>query len=356
MMAVICGTPMPATTRVVHDAPGPHANLDGVDADGHEVLRGLPRGDVADDERHFREAGANLLGQPDDTLGVAVGRVEHDGVGALRGQVLHALEGVARHADGRRHAEAAVAVLGRVRVLQLLLDVLDRDEPLQMVLVVDHRELFHAMPVQDGTGVLERGAHRHGDELFLRHDVGDAHRARVVHEAQVAVRQDAHEHVVGSGDRHAGDVELLHQFQRVRQLGVGLQRDGIHDHAALGALDLVDFLALAGDREVLVDDAQASLTRHGDGQLGLRDGVHGGRDDGDVEREIARPDGAHIDVLGVDAGTARQEQDVVERQPLAHDLLRRGHEAPGRRLACAHVRPTPRLPCPSGRRDSGRWI
>jgi hypothetical protein len=59
-------------------------------------------------------------------------------------------------------------------------------------------------------------------------------------------------------------------------MGVGLDGDGVDDHAGLGALDLVDLAGLLLDGEVAVDDAEAALLGHGDGQARLGDGVHGG--------------------------------------------------------------------------------
>ena len=52
---------------------------------------------------------------------------------------------------------------------------------------------------------------------------------------------------------------------------------GIDDHPRFRALHLVDFLGLRVDRHVLVDDAEAALLGHGDGEPRLGDGVHGRR-------------------------------------------------------------------------------
>ena len=75
-------------------------------------------------------------------------------------QFLRALQEIAGGADRRAHAQPALLVLGRVRILQLLLDILDGDQALQDVMLVHHQQLFHAMPVQDRFGLFERGAHR----------------------------------------------------------------------------------------------------------------------------------------------------------------------------------------------------
>ena len=56
----------------------------------------------------------------------------------------------------------------------------------------------------------------------------------------------------------------------------GADGDGVDDHAALGALDFVDFAGLLLDGEVAMDDAEAALLGHGDGHARLGDGVHRG--------------------------------------------------------------------------------
>ena len=50
MIAVTCGTPTPATTRVVQIEPGPDADLDRVGAGVDQRLRARVGGDVAADD------------------------------------------------------------------------------------------------------------------------------------------------------------------------------------------------------------------------------------------------------------------------------------------------------------------
>ena len=96
--------------------------------------------------------------------------------------------------------------------------------------------------------------------------------------------------------------------------------------------------ALVLDREVLVDDPEAALLGHGDRETRLGDGVHGGRDDRDVQADLARQARAQVDLAGMDFGVGRKQQDVVERQRqrdfvVALDVLAsRCHQPPA---ACA---------------------
>ena len=56
-IAVTCGTPTPATTRVVQIEPGPDADLDAVGAGVDQRLRAGPGRDVAADHVDVRVAG-----------------------------------------------------------------------------------------------------------------------------------------------------------------------------------------------------------------------------------------------------------------------------------------------------------
>src|SRR6266576_2212128 len=95
---------------------------------------------------------------------------------------------------------------------------------------------------------------------------------------------------------------------------VGTERDRIHDHAGFAALHAVHFGGLAVDRHVLVDDADATLARHGDCHLRFRHGVHGGGDDRNVERNGAREATGDGNVAGMDRRMTGRKQDVVEGQ------------------------------------------
>ena len=89
------------------------------------------------------------------------------------------------------------------------------------------------------------------------------------------------------GDRHAGDAVFLHQLERFVDAMLGRQRDRIHDHAALGSLDAVDFRRLLFDREVLVDDADAAMLRHRNREPGLGDRIHGRAGNRHVQVDVA---------------------------------------------------------------------
>lgn len=101
--------------------------------------------------------------------------------------------------------------------------------------------------------------------------------------------------------------------------------DRVVDEAVLVALDLADHVGLSIGRAVVVDDTDATLQSHMDGHLVLGDRVHGGGDEGGLERDALRDGGIEGDVGGGEANVARQEEEVIVRQTAVnlgvHEIL-----------------------------------
>ena len=121
---------------------------------------------------------------------------------------------------------------------------------------------------------------------------------------------------------------------------LGGDGDGVDDHAAFGALDLVDFPGLLLDGEVAVDDAEAALLGHGDGHAGLGDGVHGSGEERGVEGDVAGEAGLGAHLGGDYFAECGDEEDVVKCEGFAdrrfnHDVW----EKPAwQRVVCGLVR------------------
>src|ERR1019366_7461945 len=124
-MAVICGTPAPVTMRVVQIDPGKlrFDQLDGLD--------------------HARR--------------VSVCAVDCQQVGLAFHHFSSALQEVAGRPDGCSDTQAPMVALGRIGILQPLLYVFHGDQSLEVVLIIDHQQLFNAMRVKYRLGFGQRG-------------------------------------------------------------------------------------------------------------------------------------------------------------------------------------------------------
>ncbi len=248
----------------------------------------------------------------EDAGGVAVGGVDGEGVDAGGDELCCAFEEVSGGADGSGYAEAALGVLGGVGVLELLLDVFDGDEAFELVVVVDDEELFDAVLVEDLLGLFECGSDGDGDEVFLGHHRVDAE-VGAGDEAEVAVGEDSDElFVLGDGD--AGDLVAAHDVECGGDGLLGRDGDGVDDHSAFRALDLVDLAGLLLDGEVAVDYPEASLLGHGDGEARLGYGVHCGGHEGGVEGDFFGELGLGADLGGDYFAEGGNEEYVIECQ------------------------------------------
>ena len=205
-------------------------------------------------------------------------------------------------------------VLSGVRILQLLLNVLYRDQPLQVVLIVHHQQLLDPMLMQDLFRLLERGSHRHRDQVLLRHHLINRD-IEAGFKAEIPVSENADEFLVFR-DGNAGNLVLAHDLERVGNLVVGRHGDRIDDHAALRTLHLVDFIGLLLDGEIAMNNAQSALLRHCDSHVGLGDRVHGRTDDRCIQTNVARELSLSIGRRRNHVGAGRQQQHVVESKRL----------------------------------------
>ena len=142
-----------------------------------------------------------------------------------------------------------------------------------MVLAVHDRELLDLMTAQDLACLLKRGADGYGDEVFLGHHVANRH-VEIVHEAEIAVGDDADELARLVADRHTGDLILAHQLVGFVDVVVRVEEEGVCDDAVLAPFYAFDLIALRLCGHILMDRPGASLTCHSDGESGFGDGIH----------------------------------------------------------------------------------
>ena len=293
---------------------GADADLDGVDTALDERFGRFRRRHVAGNQIDARMLAANARDHVEHALRMAVRRVDDDDVDVRSHQRSGTFGRIARNPDSGADAQPAQGVLAGVRILDLLLDVLDRDQALELEIAIDDEQLLDFVAVKDLSRGIERGADRHRDEVLARHH----RRNRTVDvclEAQVAVRENADEPAffrARLGDRHARNPVFLHQLERFVDAVLGRQRDRVDDHAALGSLHAIDFRRLLFDREILVDDADAAVLRHGDGQPGFRDGIHRRAGDRHVQLNVAREPARDVDLARNDRRMSRHQKHIVK--------------------------------------------
>ena len=70
-------------------------------------------------------------------------------VGAIANKFCRALKEIASGSNGSADAQAPLGIFGGIGIFQFLLNVFNRDEAFEVVLVVDHQKLFDAVVMKD---------------------------------------------------------------------------------------------------------------------------------------------------------------------------------------------------------------
>src|SRR5687768_10814705 len=99
-----------------------------------------------------------------------MGRVDDNDIDVGADQRLTTGQRFWTNADSGGNPQTTLLVGGRVRVLNLLLDVFDGDEPLEIAVVVYDRELFDLVLVQNLFGLVEGRPNRNGDQVLASHE------------------------------------------------------------------------------------------------------------------------------------------------------------------------------------------
>src|SRR6185503_3601648 len=111
MIAVNCGTPTPATTRVVQIEPGPMSNkVQVVGAMVDQRLGALGGGDVAGDDLHFVRLALDAVDGVEHVARMAVRGIDHDQIDAGRDQRLAAGEPLVADGGGGGDAQPPLLV------------------------------------------------------------------------------------------------------------------------------------------------------------------------------------------------------------------------------------------------------
>ncbi len=106
---------------------------------------------------------------------------------------------------------------------------------------------------------------------------------------------------------------------------IGSDFDRLLDEAVDVVFDASDLFDLGVIGHVVMDESEATVESHLDRHSGFGDGVHVGRNDGELKLQALGEADGELRVAGEDFGIARGEADVVEGESdgLAKKIVRR---------------------------------
>jgi hypothetical protein len=299
-------------------ATGPDAHLDPVDAAVHQEPRAVSRRDVSGDDLDAAEPLTNLAERTLHDQRMAVRNVHHQDVRARAKHLGGPLQIVANGAHRRANAQTALRVSRRERMLLVLDQVFRGDESDEDALGVDERQLLDLPRNHQLLGLAQRNRPGvHGQPLPGRHPLRD--RRFVAHEPDVALGEEPDQPPAIIDHRQRAHACLLHQPDGVGNPAARGDAAGIADDSVLPPLDgrnLGDlWLDVAGAKSA-VDDADAAFLGEDDGHGRAGDGVHVGRHQRTLQRQMLRESRREVHHRGVaprQHAAVRRKQEIVER-------------------------------------------
>ena len=141
---------------------------------------------------------------------MTVSGIDNDYIYLRLYQRLHTIHHVLRDADSCTTEQTSLIILRGERILDLLLNILNRDQTLQIKVLVHNRKLLLAGLGENCLRLLQSNALRSSNKTFTRHAVRNL-LTIIFFKLQVTVRDNANQ-LASTGNRHAGDTELRHQI------------------------------------------------------------------------------------------------------------------------------------------------
>ena len=261
-------------------------DLDAVDATLAQGPGSSAGRNIAHNQLRSGELRADAFDALEHTTRMAVRGVDTQHIDADLEQCLGPLQKITTDADGRTDPQPTLVVFASHRVFDLLHDVFDGDHARQPAVAIDNQDLLDAVFVEEFFGLFERGAFGHRDQVFAGHQLADG-AGPVGLEAQVTVGDNAHQVAVGGGNGDARNAVFGHHVEGVTYRSIVVHRDGVGNHPVFGTFDLACHLDLIRNRQIFVDDADTTFTRHSNGQTVLGDRIHRGRDEGYIHADTA---------------------------------------------------------------------
>ena len=250
-----------------------------------------------------------------------MGRIKNQNVRLRLDQRLGPFQHIGGDADGGRTEQAPSLIAGGVGISDRLFDILDGDEALELIIVINDRQLFNFVFREDLLRLLKGGADRCGNQMVLGHDLPDRN-VKVGQKAQIAVGDDADQPHASVADRHTGNLIPAHQRVGVGHIVIGRKVEWIDDDPVFRTLDLVHLGHLFLDGHIFVDDPDSPFA--GNGYRHRRGGhsIHRGGDQRGVEDNVPGQHSMQVNIPGGYLRIGGDQQHVVEGESFADELGR----------------------------------
>ena len=241
---------------------------------------------------------------------MAVGRIDDDGIDLGLHQSIHAVEDVGGDTDTCGTKKTSLGVLRSQRILDGLLNIFDCNQTLEVTVLVHNGKLLLAGLGENHLRLVEGYTLRCGNQPFTGHGFADLLR-KISLKLQVTVCDNTDQPTT-FGNRHTADAVFAHQIIGILQSMVRREIKRIADDAVLRALYLVHLIGLRLDCHVLVNDTDSPLACHCNGHTMLRNGIHTGAHQRNVQFDGMRQLRTELHLIGNHLRVGGNQQHVVK--------------------------------------------
>ena len=252
-----------------------------------QIFCSFARSHIAHHNIHVGEGSLHLLQFLNHAFRVPMRRVDDNSIHTCLDQRLRTLQRIGRHAHAGSHTQPPFLVLAGNGFILGFRNIFISNQAHQAVIFIHHGQLFDFILLQDLRSSRQIGGLMRGNKIFMGHHLVNE-LVHVTFKTQIAIGHDAHQTVVVVDHRNAANVVFVHDGQCIFHALSPANRHGIVNHAVLGTLHNSHFVRLFFNTHVFMNHANAAFTRNSYGHRSLGDGVHRGRHERHIQRDVAR--------------------------------------------------------------------
>ncbi len=247
-------------------------------------------------------------------------RVNNQRVHSGVNQGLRPLKSASAHANSRSHPQTAIRILARVRIFHHLLNILNSNQPFEIVVRVHNRQFFNPVLFQNISGLVDRCTGRRGDQVFGRHNLFNRP-GKILLKAQIAVSKYTHQTIVHR-NRHAGNMITRHQFQGVFNGVLRRKKNRINNNTMLRAFNPVNLSRLLFNRHIFMNNANAALSGNGNRHTRFGNRIHAGAHQRNIQPDMTGKACANIHLVWQHTRFCRYQQHIIKSQAFFSNFRR----------------------------------
>ncbi len=200
-----------------------------------------------------------------------------------------------------------------MRVLHLFLYIFDSDQPDEFVLLINDREFFYLVLLQNFGCLFKRSPLFGSHQRCSRHHLLDQ-KIHICDKTHITIRDNTDERMILQHHGNTRNAIFAHQSICRAHFGFGTDKYRIDNDTAFAFFDFSHLKHLRFDIHIFMYHADSAEPRHRDRRPVFGDGVHRRRDDRDIERDSPGKLRFDAHLFGQHCRVLRYQQNILKSQ------------------------------------------